>query len=171
MDIIKDLNSGTLDSDDTEDLETELDKITERVSLVDRAVTALRKMGIGPRNKISDVDTTFIYAEKAQTGAEFVMSEQKEKMTAQELLMGKQTKKAPPKEQIDISNLGANSYVISEQGNVFGDGVSRRRATTHAVGTARTGKAQELPECRPEEGDAGRADGGRPSEEAAARGS
>ncbi len=122
MDIIKDLNSGTLDSDDTEDLESELDKITERVSLVDRAVTALRKMGIGPRNKIRDVDTTFIYAEKAQTGAEFVMSEQKEKMTAQELLMGKQTKKAPPKEEIDVSNLGANSYVISEQGNVFGDG-------------------------------------------------
>ncbi len=71
MEIIKDLNSGTLDSDDTEDLETELDKITERVSLVDRAVTALRKMGIGPRNKIGDVETTFIYAEKAQTGAEF----------------------------------------------------------------------------------------------------
>ncbi len=50
------------------------------------------------------------------------MSEQKEKMTAQELLMGKQTKKAPPKEEIDISNLGSNSYVVSEQGNVFGDG-------------------------------------------------
>ncbi len=51
MEIIKDLNSGTLDSDDTEDLETELDKITERVSLVDRAVTALRKMGIGPATR------------------------------------------------------------------------------------------------------------------------
>ncbi|MEP1354049.1 MAG: hypothetical protein ABJX32_04070 [Tateyamaria sp.] len=121
--VLKKLAAAADKGGDPAKLQSAKETYDKKVETINGALDAMKKMGIGPANKITgQVDLT--YAESTGTGAEFRQSSEEEELSTEEFLMGKDAKagiEELAREDEDDDDLELESYILDDDNQVQGD--------------------------------------------------